>query len=68
MQKLAFPAKYLRKRWTDLDQIFRVGQWRKPGPQFGGGTKNFFAVPQIKKFGGTARNSLFLGMKQLSIE
>ena len=42
-------------------------QWRKPGPKFGGTKKNF-AVPQIQKFGGTARNSLFLGTKQLNIE
>jgi len=33
-------------------------QWRKPGPQFGGTKKNF-AVPQIQKFRGTARNSIF---------
>jgi len=25
-QKLSFSAKYLRKYWTDLDQIFRFGR------------------------------------------
>ena len=49
--------------------VYVCMQWRKPGPQFGGTKKNF-AVPQIQKFGGggTARNSLFLGTKQLNIE
>jgi len=37
----------------------------------GGGERKVFLPPpppQIKKFGGTARNSLFLGTKQLNIE
>jgi len=34
----------------------------------GGGTKKILPSPQIQKFGGTARNSLFLGTKQLNIE
>jgi len=42
-------------------------QWRKPGPKFGG-TKKILPSPQIQKFGGTARNSLFLATKQLNIE
>jgi len=45
--------------------LLRPDQWRKPGPQFGGeGRKKNLPSPQIQ----TARNSLFLGTKQLNIE
>ena len=44
-------------------------QWRKRGPQFGVDEKKICRPPNSEIWGGgTARNSLFLGTKQLNIQ